>query len=217
MADGQENGDDWHEEPPFHQQPDPRRRDRDRDEDPEEVRRNIENYVRDVVVRNLDSGKQAKPDIFYGRPGEDINSWIFKFNIAAKSNGWDERKKFAKLPAFLGASALDFYALVIDQDGLRYDCCEAVFDALKSKFLPSDYEHVVREELENLKQGSESVSSFVLKIMKKCRQVDEDMPEKEMIRIMLKGMDPRISRPVFASKPDTIEELERLARGVEAG
>ena len=179
--------------------------------------RDVERILGNVISRSIDTGKQAKPEIFHGRPGEDVNAWIFKFNIAAKSNGWDEGKMFAKLPAFLSDSALDFYALVILEDEMTYFNCDRVFRALREKFLPSDYEQVVREELENLKQGSESVSAFVLKIQKKCRQVDEDMPEKEMIRIILKGMDPRISRPVFASKPDSVQELEKLARGVEAG
>ena len=170
-----------------------------------------------VLEQKLENGKPAKPDTFRGKPGEDINTWIFKFNIAAKSNGWSEQKKMLKLPAFLSDAALDFYALVIMPDEMNYDSCEAVLSALKEKFLPSNYEHVLREELENLKQGSESVSAFLLTVMKKCKQVDEDMPEREMIRIMLKGMNPKISRPVYASTPETIADLEKAARGVEAG
>jgi len=182
-----------------------------------EERQELEDLFRGVLDQKLETGKPAKPEIFRGKPGEDINSFIFKFNIAAKSNGWDEEKKLLKLPAFLSDNALDFYALVIMDDDEQNNSCDNVFAALKEKFLPSNYEHMLREELENLKQENESVSAFLLKIMKKCKQVDEEMPEKEMIRIMLKGMNPRISRPVYASKPETIADLEKAARGVEAG
>lgn len=161
-------------------------------------RAELEALFEGVLDQKLDSGKVAKPDTFRGKPGEDINSWICKFNIAAKSNGWNEQKKMHKLPGYLSDNALDFYSLVIMEDEVNYDSCEAILSALKEKFLPSNYEHVLREELENLKQGDESVSAFLLTVMKKCKQVDEDMPEKEMIRIALKGMNPKISRPVYA-------------------
>ena len=177
----------------------------------------LETLFGNVLEQKLETGKPAKPDVFRGKPGEDINSWIFKFNIAAKSNGWNEQKKMLKLPSFLGDNALDYYALVLMEDELNYDSSDAIISALKEKFLPSNYEHVLREELENLKQGSESVSSFLLTVLKKSKQVDEDMPEKEMIRIMLKGLNPKISRPVYASTPETIADLEKAARDVEAG
>lgn len=178
----------------------------------------VEDMLRQAFNRVIDSGKPAKPDVFRGRPGDDINSWIYKFNFSARSNGWDEEKKLKKLPTFLSDTAMDFYALNIAENDAEYDTCEKVIAALKKNFLPANYETVLREELENIKQGAdETVSSFLLKVKKKCRHADEEMPEKDIIRLMLKGMNPRYSRQVFKEEPETVDDVEKIAKQVEAG
>lgn len=177
----------------------------------------IERICDEVMGQTLKYKKEKKPNFFSGLPDEDVIGWIYRFNFLAAASNWDEAKILQKLPTFLDGTALDFYSLKVDNDP-AFDTVEKVTDALKAHFLPSNYSVVLREELEKIKQSeNESVSAFLLTVKKKCRDADPDLPENEIIRLMLKGMHPRISRQVFDKEPRSIAAVEGLAKQVETG
>ena len=66
----------------------------------------------------------------------DFKEWLTRFNICAKSNGWDDEKKYVKIPTFLEGEALAVY-LEMDE---KKDKFEHVVKELENNFHPPSEE-----------------------------------------------------------------------------
>ncbi len=74
------------------------------------INENYQNLNNQTETNKMDSKKPyIKPDTFSGSTSENIDSFLKKYDRAAKINGWTTEDKAQYIVAFLEGPALTFY------------------------------------------------------------------------------------------------------------
>ena len=125
-----------------------------------------------------------QPETFHGKQSEDVRNWFTSFNIISKANTWNNRRKIAILPAFLGNLALDFWQTL--SPNLNFDEIEQQFI---EKFSPVCESDLIWNKIQGrFQQPNESIDEFVSWLLRHLRRAcpsESDDFVKNHARIML--------------------------------
>ena len=90
-----------------------------------------------------------QPSIFTGVEGEDILSWLNKFEFIVANNDWTEEKQGCSIPLYLDKAALFYYNSMPEQ---RKTNKQLVKPALKTQYHSPSKQCKLRSELYALTQ-----------------------------------------------------------------
>ncbi|RWS21237.1 hypothetical protein B4U80_11902, partial [Leptotrombidium deliense] len=155
------------------------------------------------------------PKTFSGAAHENVAIWLEDYEVVAAANSWSEATKLKKLPAFLSGTARSHYQLEIAAQQLTWADIKANF--LK-QFLPHDHKRLIKEELNSRKQlPNEPVANFICEMRGLAKRVDPNMPEDELVSLIMNGILPSISQQLFSHNIDKVETLQTKAVQTEWG
>ncbi|XP_070570959.1 uncharacterized protein [Ptychodera flava] len=157
------------------------------------------------------------PSRFYGRLGDDVETFLKEFDRAARANRWTDERKAEILPAYLREFAADFWNDLNDHTKYDYDQVTA---ALRENFLPKETQRLFYNELYNRKQKpGEPVEEFARIIQRLTLRAHMDMPREFQSELMrehfIRGLRSSLKRMVMSKDPVTFEEAVRVAKAEE--
>ncbi|RWR99046.1 hypothetical protein B4U79_17084, partial [Dinothrombium tinctorium] len=157
----------------------------------------------------------ARISSFNGTPNQDAARWLEEFDYVAATNNWSDKARIDRLPLYLEGIARDWYNIFVKNKRLKWIDVEALF---KRYFLPSDYsEYLKAQMLQRLQRIGELTAHYVCAKLALCYRYNEQMTEEEVLKHVMQGLHPDISRSVLMQDPKTIDQLLKLAEMVEKG
>lgn len=153
---------------------------------------------------------QVTPPIFRGGQNDDPRSFFRRFNRAAAANRWDEDLKILYLPCYLEGPALDYFDTIAGDD-LSFD---ELREALEGAFRLQTHNNQAYFALADRRQGEgEDLWSYYHDILRLAHRVDENMSERERIRLILGGLRHDYLEKVAAFPNETLSDLrDNLSR-----
>lgn len=151
---------------------------------------------------------------FNGLQSENPNEFIDKYEIAAKSNNWQNRTKVNLFPAHLAGNALAWHTYYTKNGQVDN------WEELKTKFIDTFRPVAQANSLQlildkKVQQRDQSALNYFLEILAICRRYDQDITDKQIINYVIQGLQPEICERILNEKSDTIEELESSLRKIE--
>jgi len=164
----------------------------------------------------MDSKKPyIKPDTFSGSTSENIDSFLKKYDRAAKINGWTTEDKAQYIVAFLEGPALTFYENS-QHNNIDIPKWEELEKTFRTEFEPIAQKDLIRSMLEKRKQlDDEQTIAYINEAESLCRRVDPLMTQTDMVRNIMKGLRPNIARYIGIMENSTINELKNNIRKYE--
>ena len=111
--------------------------------------------------------------------GEDARSWFKRYEVCVAANGWNDQKKFSRLPTLLKGRAWAVYDLLHDEGDT--DSYEHLKAAILKRLCPDTEEDriVAREKLSRrrIREG-ESVDEIAREVEKLLDQASPGLPEE---------------------------------------
>ncbi|VVC30391.1 Retrotransposon gag domain [Cinara cedri] len=149
---------------------------------------------------------------FSGAISENIDTFLKKYNRAAFINGWSETDKTQFISVFFLSTFYD--NLQYSSDKLEWEDIE---NKLRLEFEPIDMQtDMLRMILEKRKQlPDEQTVAYINDAESLCRRIDNQMPQEEMIRNIMKGLKPSIARYIGIMGNETLAELKKNVRKYE--
>lgn len=176
----------------------------------------VSNSVDNIIKNNMTDNKKPyfKPTNFSGSISENIDSFLKKYNRAAIINGWSESEKAQYIPVFLEGSALMFYDNIVDSgEDIKWADLEKKF---RIEFEPIAQNDMLRLMLEKRKQlPDEPTVSYINEAESLCRRIDNNMSQEEMVRNIMKGLNPAITRYIGIMGNENLLELKSNVRKYE--
>lgn len=155
-----------------------------------------------------------KPSKFTGIVSESIDFFFKNYQRAALINGWSESEKSLYIPVFLGGTALVFYDNIMDtvQD-IKWSDLETKF---RLEFEPLAQTDMLRLMLEKRKQKPDEQNvSYINEVESLCRRIDKDMSQGEMVKNIMKGLNPSIVKCIGILENKTLDEFKKNVRKYE--
>jgi hypothetical protein len=155
-----------------------------------------------------------KPNNFSGSISENVDSFLKKYERAAIINGWSESEKTQYIPVFLEGSALTFYDNIVDSgEKIKWPELEK---KLRLEFEPIAQTDMLRLMLEKRKQlPDEPTVAYINEAESLCRRIDSNMSQEEMVRNIMKGLNPSIARYIGIMGNESLSELKSNVRKYE--
>jgi len=176
----------------------------------------ISNSIDNTIKNNMTDNKKPyfKPTNFSGSISENIDSFLKKYNRAAIINGWSESEKAQYIPVFLEGSALMFYDNIVDSgEDIKWADLEK---KLRIEFEPIAQNDMLRLMLEKRKQlPDEPTVSYINEAESLCRRIDNNMSQEEIVRNIMKGLKPAITRYIGIMNNENLSELKNNVRKYE--
>lgn len=160
----------------------------------------------------MDPGKHISiPRVF---SSGDFKEWLTRFNICAKSNGWDDSKKYDKIATFLEGEALVVY---LEMDKSRTSFSDVVAE-LEKNFHPEAEEfNIITAFNERRMLSNETPRLFLheLKKLLKSSGIPEVAHEKLLLHQFISGLPSNISShikllPGIRTPTDALEATLKL-------
>ena len=170
----------------------------------------------DLTKMNKPKGDKITP--YGGDPDEDLIKWLRSFEYLALSKDWDETSKLKKLPVNLTGTAEIWYSDAVhsltaeEKTKKGLDSYDEVVRKMKEYFIPAAEGEILRCQLEKLKQNDDDVTKYLSEVKALCGRIDKNMSQTEIMRQMLRGMNPAIARDVRSRKPTTVDQLIKEAK-----
>lgn len=145
------------------------------------------------------------------KPGE----WLLDFDHAIEQNGWSDDQVVKYFSAFLENAALDWYrtnALKKINPGTTWLQLRKLFE---SYFMADVNQISLLQQLEECRQGNESISVFMPKIVKIMNLINKNVTEEEIIWRIKTKLKPSLQKMLATSQITTIDELNRLGKSCE--
>jgi len=145
---------------------------------------------------------------------ENIDTFLKKYDRAAIINGWSEAEKTQYIPVFLEGSTLTFYDNIIDSgEDLKWADLEK---KIRLEFEPIAQTDMLRLMLKKRKQlPDEHTVSYINDAESLCRRIDSKMSQEEMVRNIMKGLNPSIARYIGIMGNENLTELKSNVRKYE--
>ncbi len=160
------------------------------------------------LTENSDRGMIKKPDMFSGAP-TDVNLWLFcmKRYLECKRIV-DPGKQVLICSQFLTGDALQwFYNLA--SIGRTPNSFDAFDMALRSDFLPAEYQFQLHQRLQRLKQSG-SMSSYVAAFRSIVAQI-VDMSETSKVTAFIQGLKHQSQSELRYRAPRTLTEAMNMS------
>lgn len=139
--------------------------------------------------------------------GDSPKFWLEKFDKAGTLKKWSEEEKCIHFCFALGNHAEDWYTSLTEE--VKND-----FGSLKAKFLERFDNNVDRvysySVFLELSQGSDSVDSFIEKVLKCGRTLKKS--EAEMMDKIIHGLNKEIKNFVIMKEAKSLEDVTKYAR-----
>ncbi|KAL4127063.1 hypothetical protein QTP88_011261 [Uroleucon formosanum] len=123
--------------------------------------------------------------------GEDVDSFIENFDLAAIINNWNETEKITLLPLYLKDSASKFFKLIKTKTpNINW---EQTKQQIKEKFTNIGNDKLLRIQLNqrNLMEN-ETLNEFIINMMELCYKINPNMMEEEICEKILAGLPDEI-------------------------
>ena len=175
----------------------------------------------DKVVVNMEENTSIanaviKPDYFYGKPGEDIQTYLRAFDGISEVNSWsDNKKKYILGALFRGASKLwyDTLSRSAEFENLSYNQFK---DKAKAAFKDLFDIRETEDELRSTSQESdESVFEYITKKRNLISKLDPTMEESKQVKIIVEGLQPDLLRDVAKQSFASVDLLLQYLRRTE--
>lgn len=151
------------------------------------------------------------PD-FYGKPAEDVNSWLFILQQNFEATGTPTEKRPLIASAYLRDAALQWYRHhTLEHGGMAY---EEFCQGMQTMFLPHNHQELLRDKLDALKQRGK-MEAYVTEYMALINQV-QDMSEADKIHAFKRGLAPKTRAQVGYVAPKTLQAAIELAQGYDS-
>ncbi|KAL4153562.1 hypothetical protein QTP88_001395 [Uroleucon formosanum] len=132
-----------------------------------------------------------QPQTFSGKMGEDVDSFIENFDLAAIINNWNETEKITLLPLYLKDSASKFFKLIKTKTpNINW---EQTKQQIKEKFTNIGNDKLLRIQLNQRKlMENETLNEFIINMMELCYKINPNMMEEEICEKILAGLPDEI-------------------------
>ncbi len=132
-----------------------------------------------------------QPQTFSGKIGEDVDSFIENFDLAAIINNWGETEKITLLPLYLKDSASKFFKLIKTKTpNINW---EQTKQQIKEKFTNVGSDKLLRIQLNQRKlKDNETLNEFIINMMELCYKINPNMIEEEICEKILAGLPDEI-------------------------
>jgi len=130
--------------------------------------------------------------------------WLYKYELLAKINGWNEVDIYDGLPVYLKGDALKCCVGVMEQDADQYPTLSLLKNAMVENFHPFESEEMLLENLLNVRKEGMSVKDHTMKmgkILAKPAKVDMDYPSRQFYEC---SSPPKIKERVCTEKSKTL-------------
>lgn len=150
------------------------------------------------------------PPTFSGRPEEDVESFLGRFDRAAEANRWTATTKAVQLPCYLRANAADWYERQVREFATYSDLVTALRVTFKDIAGPErSYAALLNRE----QDIGESPLSYLQEVLRLCHRAAPDMSEAEKVRHVLRGLQSDVyERVSILSNSSLVELNENLGR-----
>src|SRR3569832_503829 len=161
-------------------------------------------------------------EVFSGRPDENFELRVDRFNRLAQANRWTAAQKRQIVPSFFrGYAETAYNSIPLDtrtDDQFTYD---VLVDRMRRRFVPEGSAELHGQTLHNRRQQpGESVTSYAIEIQRLASltnpDVDPDTLDSIIRRIFLAGLLEHLWIKVSSRNPTTFPMAEMLARQAEA-
>jgi len=153
-----------------------------------------------------------QPQTFSGKIGENVDSFIDDFNLAALINNWGEIDKITLLPLYLKDSASKFFKLIKTKTpNINW---EQTKQQIKEKFINIGNDKLLRIQLNQRKlMDNETLNEFIINMMELCYKINPNMVEEEICEKILAGLPDEIYNKIDILDNTNISKItENLKR-----
>ena len=128
-------------------------------------------------------GPITEANTFHGHPGEDIDTFLYSFELKATANNWTAEKQLNELPLCLQDTALRIYRQL---EAGQKDTFPHLRAALKDAFRTPGAESVARAKLYRFKQlPGQTVLEYATKLQDVFAAAYPNLPAAESDKILL--------------------------------
>ncbi|KAK4003766.1 hypothetical protein OUZ56_005521 [Daphnia magna] len=174
--------------------------------------------------------KFQTPPTFTGRDGEDVVSWIHRYEKVGRYNRWGENELRDHIELSLEGAAGKWYACMEASGNLPAAWSDAqgppvvagVKSALLTQFTPVNYVQHNEVKLRGRKQGiEESTLEYYYDVLDLCRRVDPHMAEATKLAHLWQGLRPSVLEKLWSLKPtncnEFLQEVKRFQEMTDRG
>jgi hypothetical protein len=160
------------------------------------------NLTKHITDRTSDS-----PDTFYGKPTDDLLSFISHFERFSNFCGWNDDQRLRALPLYLQGNASSWYACF---DSETFKSYNDLATAPKAHFTNPATISLWRQQLSARKQeGHESLSNYSSDIRHLCKRLG--LTDLDVVHYFIQGLRPDLKSHVILGQPKSLSETENLA------
>ncbi len=143
-------------------------------------------------------GSIERPDLFYGMPDEDADSWIKQFEMAARSNRWPETLWLDRAGCRLRRAALKWFLTC------NFISWRMFKEAFLKKYSPDPL--LVNLALERCQQQEwETVQEYADRMRELHARLGE-FPESTKVARFVHGLNPQLRFSVYSMRPTDFEQ-----------
>lgn len=157
--------------------------------------------------------KFQTPPTFTGRDGEDVVSWIHRYEKVGRYNRWSENELRDHIELSLEGAAGKWYACMKATGNLPNAWSDVqgppVVRGIKSTlFTPVNYVRHNEAKLRARKQGiKESTLEYYYDVLDLCRRVNARMAEATKLAYLWQGLRPSVLEQLWSLKPTNCDEF----------
>lgn len=149
---------------------------------------------------------------FKGDCNGSVNVFLEQICEAQHRFNVSDLEMFSIIPEFLIKDAEIWYRASKNDYNCFFDLCRA----LKTDFLPHDYEvKLLREIRARFQAGSESMTSYVSKLRATNSRLSQPLPDTEIVALICTNAHPDYLSELCRIKPKTFAEILSVGREVE--
>ncbi|XP_050427585.1 bromodomain-containing protein DDB_G0280777-like [Adelges cooleyi] len=155
------------------------------------------------------------PQSFSGRMTEDVNEYFKDFERISAANVWGDSQKLIMFPLYLREEAKILFEKIESETGsLTWSILKKVF----ADYYDSEEQRaLLRENLNRRKKRpEESLQSYILRVLGECKRVDENMSQKDISKIIMKGFPQEVYWRIYAMDNSTVDKITANIRTYEA-
>ena len=137
-----------------------------------------------------------KPTLFFGRPDENIATFLENFECLSVANNWSAAEKFRILKGCFRDSALQIFKSLPN----LFTSFEEIRDAMLDSYHPHAAREAAFTQLMSRRQSTEqSVSAFAYSLKQLVQQAYPDPSEHDskLLRYFMHGLNDDLRRPIL--------------------
>jgi hypothetical protein len=160
--------------------------------------------------------KFQTPPTFTGRDGEDVVSWIHRYEKVGRYNRWGENELRDHIELSLEGAAGKWYACMEATGNLPNAWSDVqgppvvrgIKSTLLTQFTPVNYVRHNEAKLRARKQGiEESTLEYYYDVLDLCRRVNARMAEATKLAYLWQGLRPSVLEQLWSLKPTNCDEF----------